>query len=57
LFNSGIGLTDSVNRRFYNASSDGQKFLVAASVERPTSPITVLLHWKGRPPERDGKIR
>jgi Tol biopolymer transport system component len=52
LFNSGIGLTDGINRRFYNASPDGQKFLVAASVERPTSPITVLLNWKARPPEK-----
>jgi Tol biopolymer transport system component len=52
LFNAGIGVVDAINRRFYSASADGQKFLIARSVERPASPITVLLNWKGRPPQK-----
>jgi dipeptidyl aminopeptidase/acylaminoacyl peptidase len=53
LFNSGISTVDSVNRRFYTASSDGKKFLIATAVVPPASPITVLVNWKGRRPEQN----
>jgi dipeptidyl aminopeptidase/acylaminoacyl peptidase len=36
-------------RHQYMASTDGQQFLLAAATDESTSPITVILNWKGRP--------
>jgi serine/threonine protein kinase/Tol biopolymer transport system component len=37
-----IGL---VSGRFYDASADGQRFLVAVPLERPNTPFTVVENW------------
>jgi eukaryotic-like serine/threonine-protein kinase len=36
-------------RHQYDVSADGQRFLVATTGERATSPIAVILNWKPRP--------
>jgi Tol biopolymer transport system component len=43
------GAVQGANRQQYMPSSDGQRFLVNAVLAAPTTPITVLLNWKGRP--------
>ncbi|HXW07734.1 MAG TPA: protein kinase [Vicinamibacterales bacterium] len=49
LFNSRIGgAVQGANRQQYMVSRDGRRFLMNAVVEQPTSPIVVLLNWRGR---------
>lgn len=40
-----------LHRQGYVVIDHGKRFLIDTFVEAPASPLTVLLNWKGKPPE------
>ncbi len=48
LFWTHVGGAVTVSRQQYAPSSDGHRFLMNTITEERTSPITLLLNWKGR---------
>lgn len=45
----GGALQQADYRHKYMVSSDGQQFLVLTETDESTSPISLILNWKGRP--------
>jgi Tol biopolymer transport system component len=43
------GAVQGANKQQYMVSTDGQRFLMNAVVEEPTSPIVVVLNWQSSP--------
>jgi len=50
LFTTRLAPIRSISRQQYVVAPDGQRFLMSSVEESPTSPITLILNWKGRPP-------
>ena len=47
LFTTRLAPIRSISRQQYVVAPDGQRFLVSSVEEPPTSPITLILNWKG----------
>ena len=47
LFTTRLAPVRSISRQQYVVALDGQRFLISSVEELPTSPITLILNWKG----------
>jgi WD40-like Beta Propeller Repeat len=47
LFTTRLAPIRSISRQQYVVAPDGQRFLISSVEEPPTSPITLILNWKG----------
>ena len=47
LFTTRLAPVRSISRQQYVVAPDGQQFLISSTEDLPTSPITLILNWKG----------